>query len=336
MRALMKEIWENLPVWFLLVEGIALLNTTLANIPDSAFAQVGIGRGWFALLQLPATLWFCLYYRKRFSKAIPPEDRTRMKRVVLFAAIGVPSIIAALYLGVPSARLIVPPPVLRSLYEISAILWTALLSAFALRREKRGAFAAFFLIGLLYGFILENSGIIFGFFEEKGFNFYPGPLPAPLATTVGWCFILFASVWTAERLIGPGPWLKRPILKLALLATAIAVSVDLQIDPLASLPGVFWRWNELLPPFWFGVPFCNYAAWFGAIFVFALFYFAEDRRPGMSPRRRNLRLLALVPAMAVLAGLLWLLVMLGFEAVRGPDVFASPTATILGRFLKAL
>jgi len=41
-------------------------------------------------------------------------------------------------------------------------------------------------------------------------------------------------------------------------------------------------------------------------------------------------------AMAVLAGLLWLLLMLGYEAVRSPDVFASPTATILGRFLKGL
>ena len=90
MRAMIREIWENLPVWFLLVEGIALLNTTLANIPDSAFAQIGIGRAWFALLQLPATLWFCLYYRKRLSQAIPAGDRRRMKRVVLFAAIGVP------------------------------------------------------------------------------------------------------------------------------------------------------------------------------------------------------------------------------------------------------
>ena len=64
------------------------------------------------------------------------------------------------------------------------------------------AVAAFFGVALVYGFILENSGIVLGFFEEKGFHVYLGPLPAPLATTIGWCFILFCCVWTAERLAG--------------------------------------------------------------------------------------------------------------------------------------
>lgn len=323
-RAAAREIWENLPAWFILIEGAALLNTTLSNIPDAAFFAVGIPRARFALLQIPSSAWFSLYYRKRRPK------------LAFVAALVVPLLIALVPLCFPRTRVIVPPVTLRLLYEISAFVWTALLGSFALFREKKGTFAAFFGVALLYGFILENSGIVFGFFAEKGFHVYLGPLPAPLATTVGWCFILFCCAWTARRLAGPETPGKPGLspLRLALLTTAIAVSLDLQIDALASLPNVFWKWNELLPPLWFGVPFCNYAAWFGAIFVFAHLYFVQAARARLSVERRNFKLLAAVPAMAVLAALIWILLMLPYEALHRAGGVAFPSLRILGVFLR--
>ena len=321
-----REIWENLPVWFLLIEGWALLHTTLSNVPDSAFLAVGIPRAPFALLQLPSSLWFYLFYRKR------------RPRTAVIAAFVVPFLIVLVSFGLPGSRIILPPSTLRLLYEISALFWTVGLALFALLREKKGAFAAFFGVALVYGVLLENSGIILGFFEETGFHAHLGPLPAPLATTIGWCFILFCCVWTAKRLAGAGAEdgpASSP-LRMALLTAAMAVSLDLQIDALASLPGVFWRWNPLLPPFWFGVPFCNYAAWAGAIFAFALFYYSSSAHPGPGPARRNIRLLALVPVMAVLAGLIWILLMLAYEAIHRAGGAAFPTLKILGRFFCGL
>jgi hypothetical protein len=325
-RRALREIWENLPVWFILIEGCALLNTTLSNIPDAAFLAAGIPRGWFALLQLPSSLWFYLYYRRR------------RPRLAVIAAFIIPLLIALVPLVFPGTRVIVPPVTLRLLYEISAFLWTVLLGSFALLREKKGMFATFFGVALVYGFILENSGIIFGFFEEKGFRVYLGPLPAPLATTIGWCFILFCCVWTANRLAraGAAEGSEVSVFRMALLTTAIAVSLDLQIDALASLPNVFWTWNTLLPPLWFGVPFCNYAAWLGAIFVFAHLYFVQSARPGLTVGRRNAKLLAAVPAMAVLAALIWILLMLLFEAIHRAGAVPFPTLRILERFFRGL
>jgi uncharacterized membrane protein len=325
-RRALREIWENLPVWFLLIEGCAILNTTLSNIPDAAFAAVGIPRGWFALLQLPSSLWFYLYYRRR------------RPRLAVIAAFVIPLLIAVFPLSFPGARVVIPPGTLRLLYEISAFLWTVLLGSFALKREKKGTFAAFFGVALVYGFILENSGIISGFFEEKGFHVYLGPLPAPLATTIGWCFILFCCVWTAKRLDGGAAAAspKTSALRMALLTTAIAVSLDLQIDALASLPDVFWKWNALLPPVWFGVPFCNFAAWFGAIFVFAHLYFVQSARPGLTEERRNFKLLIAVPAMAGLAAIIWILLMLPYDAVHRAGGVPFPTLRILDSFLHRL
>lgn len=325
-RGAVREIWENLPVWFILIEGCAILNTTLSNVPAAAFVAVGIPRGWFALLQLPSSLWFYLYYRKR------------RPRLAVIAAFIIPLLIALVPLSFPRARAIVPPSALRLLYEISAFLWTVLLGSFALLREKKGTFAAFFGVALAYGFLLENSGIIFGFFKEEGFHFYLGPLPAPLATTIGWCFILFCCVWTANRLAGDGAadGSKASAFRMALLTTAIAVSLDLQIDALASLPNVFWKWSELLPPFWFGVPFCNYAAWFGAIFVFAHLFFVQGARPGLTEERRNFKLLAAVPAMAVLAALIWILLMLPYEAIHRAGGVPFPSLRILDGFFRGL
>jgi uncharacterized membrane protein len=324
LKDIVREIWENLPVWFILIEGCALLNTTLSNIPDAAFLAVGIPRGRFALLQLPSSLLFYLYYRRR------------RPRLAVIAAFIIPVLIALVPLSFPGARVILPPATLRLLYEISAFLWTVLLGSFALLREKKGVFAAFFGVALVYGFILENAGIILGFFEEKGFHVYLGPLPAPFATTVGWCFILFCCVWTANRLTGAGTaeGTKPSAVRMALLTTAIAVSLDLQIDALASLPDVFWKWNELLPPFWFGVPFCNYAAWFGAIFIFVHLFSVLSARPGLTEGRRNFKLLIQVPAMAVLAALIWILLMLPYEFIHRAGGVSFPTLRILGRFFR--
>jgi uncharacterized membrane protein len=220
---------------------------------------------------------------------------------------------------------------LRSIYEVSAILNAVLLGVHAWRRG-RGVFAMFFGPAALYGVLLENGGILLGYFSELDYRLYLGPLPAPLATMCGWLTVFYIVTWVAWALgrevaaIG-----QRPLL-IALAAMTAALLLDLQIDPLATAVG-FWAWHPLLPRTIMDVPILNFAAWGCAVLPFAFTLFWRQHRHGLSAealceRRHILWLTAMVPLVLAAATMLFALTMMIIDGG-----LHGPTAAVLRQTL---
>src|SRR5438477_403367 len=83
---------------------------------------------------------------------------------------------------------------------------------------------------LIYGALLENGGILLGFFHETNLKLtLVRPLVAPVATMVGWCIVLYMATFVVWQVRGWVPALcRRPLLS-ALLVGVIATMLDLQI-----------------------------------------------------------------------------------------------------------
>jgi hypothetical protein len=331
-RNLWQEIWTYLPIWFLYLEGLGLHNIYMANAPDQWFAEAGISRSWFALLMLPVSLWFYAYYRIRLRESVHEFDRRRVHRYVLGAVFGLPFAIWALYAVLPFLRVEVSTRTLDIIFEVSNLVWALLIMAHTWYFRGLPRFVTFFVVAFVYGMLLENAGIYMGFFFEPQFSVYVGKLPAPLATMIGWCIVFTCCITLAEFFRARSARLTRSPALTALLTTAIALSTDGQLDPLASFPGMWWHWNETLSPWWFGVPFCNYAAWFGAFFAFSYLYFLLFDRDDLTVWQKNTRLAVLVPSISVFAGALWLALMLVYETLFDAGGARYATIQILSDF----
>ena len=90
----------------------------------------------------------------------------------------------------------------------------------------------------------------------------PAGEKVPIWVGVGRGSIVYVSTFTAQRL--RSPWLLRP-----LSAGLLAVSIDLSLDPIADRLG-FWKWFNVNPLNYFGVPFDNFVGWFLIVSSFAL------------------------------------------------------------------
>ena len=342
-RNIAAEIWRNLPIWFVLLQAIGLINIYMTNVEDEIYRQVGIPRGHFGLLILPAVCWFIMYYRVRMRLSERPFNRAKMTWYLLLTALGLPLFIWLLYTLLPGLRFPLSAQTLKVMFEYSNLGWAAVIILHTLVFQGFPRFVTFFGVAFLYGMMLENAGIYFGFFAEPGYRIYlpyfsSGPgFPAPLATMVGWCIVFTCCLWVVEFFRERTPVLKNSALLSSLLTTILALSMDGQLDPLASFPGFWWHWNELLPPWWYGVPFCNYAAWFGAFFAFSYIYFRVFENEMTGVWYKNWRLFIYVPSIAVFAGLLWFSVMMVWESlvpqiVDGREI-SYPTLVILRQTL---
>jgi hypothetical protein len=197
----------------------------------------------------------------------------------------------------------------------------------------RPALVLFFGAAFVFGLMLENAGIVFNFFSEPSFRIYLWFLPAPLCTMLGWSLAFTVVISVIDRL---GEWLawlapSKSVWPRVGAATAMALCLDAQLDPLASLSGVLWRWNDLLPPAFFGVPVINFAAWFGAVSVFSYFVFKVRGREDWSPGRKNRELFLRVPLACVLA---WAVCFALMAVAEGG--FRGPSFRVLGAFLERL
>jgi hypothetical protein len=272
-RNLLQEIWTHLPMWFLFLEALGIHNILMANAPQRWFDEAGISRHWFSLLVLPMATWFYAYYRARLRESKQDFDRAKVHRRILLVAYGLPLLIWAWYSLFPFFRYELSGPAFRRLFELSNLFWALAIMSHTWYSRGFPRFVTFFIVAFFYGLILENTGIFLGYFLEPHFVVYVGLLPAPLATMVGWCIVFTCAITMIEFFRARSPRLQASPALTALLTTALAISADAQLDPLASFPDMWWRWHEALPPWWFGVPFCNYAAWFGAFFAFSFAYF---------------------------------------------------------------
>jgi uncharacterized membrane protein len=209
------------------------------------------------------------------------------------------------------ASAVTNPDGIRAFFEMVQYVWFALMAVHCLTTRSRSDLLALFGVALLYGIILENSGIWLGFYEELGYSMYLPGLPAPPATMLGWCTVFYLALWITDRL---APRLSWPAA--TLVATAVLLSLDIQLDPVATAVG-WWTWPAEFSHRFLGVPLINFLAWAsaGAPFYGAYFFVRshKQRKESYLPQRL-LVLLPLVLALAALMviGLTWAL--LGFHA----------------------
>jgi hypothetical protein len=319
LRTAAHEIWTHLPIWFVCLGSLGLHHVAIGMIDPFQYAALGHSTAAFSLTALVPAAWVVAYYAARTRALASTTFDTRAASILLTLVLAGYLLDWAILTWIPTLRVATSQSTLRALFEYLQFLWFIALAWHAYSTRGVRTFAAFFVVGLIYGAVLENTGIALGFFIERDYHWYLPVLPAPMATMFGWSIIAYCGVWIAERLGEFVPSLRKTPARLAVVATGVALSVDVQLDPLASLNGLCWKWNALLPNWFLSVPFCNYAAWLGAFVPFAWAYFRLKEHTELTETQRNWRLLACVPLLATAGGLIWLALMTAYEGgVSGP------------------
>ena len=305
-----RELWRFLPAWMYLIYACLLLNTELTNFspprPDLATTIV-----------FPLAV-FVVFYAVRALKAPDVQQRLGMLAIIVTLAFGLPMLNLSFHRPSPLAL-----DTLLRFYEYSNFLWAGVLIAHAWK-HRRSHVALFFGVGLVYGAVLENGGIVLGFFHEMNLgSTMVKPMVAPIATMIGWCVVLYMATWVVWRLRDWLPWLRRSTMLSALAVGGFATMLDLQIDPIATAAGC-WVWHQSLPGFFHGVPLVNFVAWMCALTPFAYVMFRlQDRfalRDNAHWTRRQLLIgLAAAPATLTLAALAFMVCTVVIEGARGPS-----------------
>lgn len=321
-RSLVREYREHLPIWFVYLSGIGLLHAALANFPQDGFDALGIPRWHFVPTLILPWIWFVAYFVLRIRSSPRIESPWKAYAGLFALTVIVPAAIVTGYRPYPLSH-----DQLTLLFEATQFLWVALFVGQILLARGWRSLVTYFGVTFIYGLLLENSGIVMRFFYEPSFRLYLGPLPAPLVTMLGWSLVFYIMVAVTDRIAEYVPWLKRGVWRRAWAATLMALCMDGQLDPLASMSGVFWRWNEILPPAFLGVPAINFAAWFGAFLPYAYFLFKIRERKELSENERNWELFLRVPLATLLAGMLCFGVMAVIEGG-----FDGPSFAILRAF----
>jgi len=252
-----RDMRAHMPAWYLAYQAISLAYTEAKiYIPPATSLY------WTAAFPL---CWFYLY---RVPMALKSGRRRTTKALLLL-------VIPAL-LVIHSVTYAPPFPMDRPSTLHYTEVWSlgvfAVLAAHCLVCGGRRKFVHLYAVGLVYGMILENSGIVSGFFSEEGYWFYIPGVPAPVYAMFGWCTAVYVSIHVTEALTGK---LGRGIPAIAartVIATAVALSIDMQVDPAAAYYG-WWVWHPHVGAAILGVPAINFIAWFAALFPFFCAYF---------------------------------------------------------------
>jgi uncharacterized membrane protein len=314
-RAL-REVWRHLPAWMFLFYGCLLLNCELTNLspPRPELAPT---------VMFPLTV-FTAYYVARALWAPDVRRRGALLLLTVGLAFGLPTLNVAFHRPFPISE-----ESLRRIYEVSNFAWAGLLALHALSRSRTLALLCFGA-GLFYGALLENGGILLGFFSEMHLSSRVPPLLAPVGTMIGWSLVLYMAFFVVRGLRAWVPWLRRSVVASALAVAGAALLFDLQLDPIAT--GLHcWAWAPTLPPFFHGVPLVNFVAWPCALFPFAYVVLRYQERQRLSdhkewtPRQLRFAFLAAVPTVAVAA----VLFLASIAALEGPS---GPSYQVLYRF----
>ncbi len=305
-----KEVVENLPAWSYFFYGTLLLNAALTN-----FSPPQTQTAWTAVFPLSAFVIFTLV---RAWRAPDVESRTLLLLGSLAPAFLLPVMTLAWHQPSP-----VQGVQLLYWYELSNFFWAGLMIWHA-ARAKAGHVGLFFLSAFIYGAVLENGGILLGYFHETHLTLtMVKPLLAPFATMVGWCVVLYMATFIVWRLRTWVPVLRESNALCGVLVAVCATLLDLQIDPLETAAGC-WVWDSTLPAFFHGVPLVNFVAWLCALWPFAwlMFRYQSEAKicDGGVWSWRDVGAMTLrVPYALVLASVSFLVSMALLEGLEGPS-----------------
>ena len=310
LRAGWRAMGDDVPAWLFFWNACLLLNTSLTNLNPA--------RPDFAPTIIFPMGVFVLFSTVRALKS----SRVRFPKLALI----VPVVMA---LGLPTINMLwhQPSPLevtsLRTVYELSNFLWASLLIRYFWKREK-SVLAFFFGVALVYGAVLENGGIVLGFFDEQNLGkTMVKPFVAPVATMIGWCVVLGMATHLVWRLREWLPWMRKSALLSGLLVGVFATMLDLQIDPIATATGC-WVWDSSLPGWFHGVPLVNFVAWLCALVPFAWVMFRLQEKVGVTDagpwnRRQLGAALVAVPYALVIALIAFMTTTLVIEGPTGPS-----------------
>ncbi len=314
-----RLFWDDLPLIYFLFLAVAVASAECLNLSPPR-------KDLYWTFVFPLAVPVALY---AFRFRIIDSSKRLFGLAILLGAL---SILTLIFVATK------PQPIaisrLRLLYEYSSLANTLVLGLHAWRRSRALAIL-FFAPVAVYGVILENGGILLGYFSEAGYRLYLSPFPAPLATMAGWItvfYLVMSATWEFQRCI---PWLSRSAFGSALVATACALCLDLQLDPLATVVG-FWHWNDLLTFSLLGVPVQNFVAWASAVFPFSFLLFRLQIKRSIQPinlgeTANQTWLLLRIPLTLASASVLFFSTMIVIEGG-----FSGPTLTVLGETLRKL
>lgn len=247
-------MWRNLPVFFIWLIGLSVLNNALHHVSPPVERVRALS--FFPIACSLILLWYAC--RKEYGGE-------RMLRLFFSWAAGMT--ILYLTLSMHGLNLPLDMQTQRSIYEFSALAQFVLLLIHARTWFKPWDWVWVFGVTLFFGIILENGGIILGVFSEPGYLFYVPGLPAPVATALGWANVLYCAFFAVERILPHMAPVGR-----GLVCALIGLSLDVLFDPVATRLG-WWVWNPALEVKIWEVPIINFIAWFWALFPYAAVYY---------------------------------------------------------------
>ena len=322
----LKSGWTHFPAWFVFMMGWGILNYEMAKVNPEMWK--GYDRDLFALTAAFPMLWFVVY----FTLEIRREGGQRWRYILVWVlATVVPALTWLVPTHVYAREDYLSATEIVRIYEYSQFIWVVVLALHAWTTRSVQRMLTFFGVCFVYGLLLENAGIILGFFSEHHYTIYIEAggfrLPAPLATQFGWCIMFYVAVSLAEGIGRSSSKLRCRPWAMALLTALIATTLDMQIDPMASLSGVWWAWDPRLPEAFLSVPMINFVAWFAAFLPFSFAYFTYERSD-LPQKKQNLRMLILVPWMFLSCLLIGSGPMIAYEGG-----FGGPSHAIFMEFL---
>lgn len=154
---------------------------------------------------------------------------------------------------------------LRRIYEVGLVALFVVALARSWRMRGLAVTARELIFGFLVSQCVELMAVAIGRYRYPDWLVYFPPRPAwvPLAIGLGWAAILPTVMRVSERILDrhAAPW------RLALLDGAMALGIDLMLDPAVSGPPLrmwLWRGDGMTPyRFWLlDVPLFNFVGWF--------------------------------------------------------------------------
>jgi carotenoid biosynthesis protein len=302
-----RETFLNLPAVFILYTALHLLHSTLAWLDPPRY-------GWIWTIIFPFIFVFAFLWVRLYREGGIPNPN------------GVFYTFWTLVLAAVAAILVTTAPAGLSLdqiirqHEHTTYFWVVLLMLHCVVTRGMTGFLAFFGVGVLYGGLLESSGIQLGFFFEPNYHLYAPEIlrpifRAPVTTILGWTTVFYPTVFVTEKILGA--FNVKNLIVRAFHASLVGLFIDLQVDPVASEVGL-WNWNKALEPGFLGVPTLNFVSWFFAVPPFAFAVMTVFGKHDWSPKKKLGVLLVCVPICQIIAGILTFTTMFLIEGADSP------------------